>query len=365
LVSVRENGLHFLVDLTKRIDTGLFLDQVIARESLRTISAGKKVLNLFSYTGSFSVYAAVGGAAEVVSVDLSSTYTQWCEKNLDANGFSGGAYPCVSQDAAEYIRKAVKERRKFDIIVLDPPSFSNSRKMEHDFDVQRDYIYFINLLNGLLVTGGKLFFSTNLGGFRFEKRNIHGYEIREITREVAAPGFSVKKSSLRSWILEKKEDVKLALDQELTKTVPATEEVVEQAVEAVKPLVDVQDDDAIIDAAAFEADEEDDVFVLDWDESDVVEETLQSEKKNAKQRRYERRHPGETAAPVTTASVEQIETKSTSRKDDRPQRDNRPRRDNRSRDDRDRPRGDRPFDRDRPPRRFDNDRPRGDRQSDR
>jgi len=131
-------------------------------------------LNLFSYTGSFSVYAASGGAKSVTSIDLSSTYTQWCEKNLAANGFSGGAYPCVSQDAGEYIRNAVKERRKFDLIIFDPPSFSNSRKMEHDFDVQRDYIHFIRLLNGLLVDGGTLLFSTNLGKFRFEKGRIRG-----------------------------------------------------------------------------------------------------------------------------------------------------------------------------------------------
>ena len=80
--------------------------------------------------------------------------------------------------------------------------------MEHDFDVQRDYLYYIRLLNGLLVDGGKLLFSTNLGMFRFEKGRIHGYDVREITRDIAAPGLSKKNSSLRSWILEKKEEVK-------------------------------------------------------------------------------------------------------------------------------------------------------------
>ena len=381
-VTVQENGLSFLVDLTKRIDTGLFLDQMFARQSLREVSAGLEVLNLFSYTGSFSVYAAAGGARSVTSVDLSSTYTQWCEQNLAANGFSGGAYPCVSQDAAEYIRNAVKDRRKFDIIVFDPPSFSNSRKMEHDFDVRRDYIYFIQLLNGLLVTGGKLLFSTNLGGFRFEKRKVHGYEIREITRDIAAPGFSVKKSSLRSWILEKKEDVQMPLEQEVTEKKPVAESVIEAAVEAVKPLVDVQDSTDQGDSRLFEADEEDDVFVLDWDEDDILsseDDNPDEEKKNAKQRRYERRHPGETAAPVTPPA-EKSEEKRPRREDRSSDRDRRPRRNDDDRrggrntdrerpprrfdNDRprsDRPREDRPFDRDRPPRRFDNDRPRSDR----
>ncbi|WP_422482118.1 class I SAM-dependent methyltransferase [Pleomorphochaeta sp. DL1XJH-081] len=376
LVTVKENGLHFNVDLTKRIDTGLFLDQMVARRALRDVSKGMDVLNLFSYTGSFSVYAAAGGAKSVTSVDLSSTYTQWCEQNLAANGFSGGAYPCVSQDAAEYIRKAAKERRKFDIIVFDPPSFSNSRKMEHDFDVRRDYIYFIGLLNGILVNGGKLLFSTNLGGFRFEKRKIHGYDVREVTRDIAAPGFSAKKSSLRSWILEKKEEVQMPLEEEVQKVVPA-EEVVEAAVEAVEPLVDLQNEEEVV-AEEFQADEEDDMFVIDWDGAE--EETPSDTKKNAKQRRYERRHPGETAGPVTPVEERETENDRPQRDDDsrgynRPRRDDRPRRDSRSRDggrdrgprrfDNDRPRGDRPFDRDRPPRRFDNDRPRGDRPFDR
>jgi len=236
---VHEQGLSFHVDLTKRIDTGLFLDQAVARDGVRAVCAGLDVLNLFSYTGSFSVYAAAGGARSVTSVDLSSTYTEWCEKNLAANGFSGGAYPCVSQDAGEYIWKAVKERRKYGLIIFDPPSFSNSRKMEHDFDVQRDYVYFIRLLNGLLVDGGTLLFSTNLGSFRFETSRIHGYDVREITREVAAPGFSTKKNSLRSWILKKNQEVKAPLEEEMRVSQAAqeqTEEIGTEKVEAVAPV---------------------------------------------------------------------------------------------------------------------------------
>ncbi|MDD3823673.1 MAG: class I SAM-dependent methyltransferase, partial [Sphaerochaetaceae bacterium] len=382
LVTVKENGLEFLVDLTKRIDTGLFLDQMVSRLAIREKSAGLHVLNLFSYTGSFSVYAASGGAKSVTSIDLSSTYTQWCEKNLAANGFSGGAYPCVSQDAGEYIRNAVKERRKFDLIIFDPPSFSNSRKMEHDFDVQRDYIHFIRLLNGLLVDGGTLLFSTNLGKFRFEKGRIRGYDVREITRDIAAPGFSARKNTLRSWILEKIDDVKVPLEEEVRIVAP-TEEVVEADTEAMEPLLDLQEEDATDETDEDfdeefgedfdeESDEEDDTFVLEWDDSDEDTDPVteaSEEHKNAKQRRFERRHPGETAAPVSKEEPKQ-ERDRQDRPDPAPRSyDGERRRDDRDRPprrfDNDRPRGDRPFDRDRPPRRFDNDRPRGDRPFDR
>jgi 23S rRNA G2069 N7-methylase RlmK/C1962 C5-methylase RlmI len=396
LVTVKENGLLFSVDLTKRIDTGLFLDQAVSRVAIRDISAGLDVLNLFSYTGSFSVYAAAGGAKSVTSVDLSATYTQWCEQNLAANGFSGGAYPCVSQDAGEYIRNAVKERRKFDIVIFDPPSFSNSRKMEHDFDVQRDYAHFMQLLNGLLVDGGTLLFSTNLGKFRFEKRRIHGYDVREITRDIAAPGFSAKKSTLRSWILEKTKEVKVPLEEE-ARVARTTEEVVEAKVEALEPLVDLQEEDdsvaAFDDEAAedmsdetyafasdeddededsdYDADDEDDELVLGWEPEEASQPV--NDGKNAKQRRYERRHPGETAAPPTIAEpkaerpARAYSGRDTQRGTDRERSsggygdDRRPAR----RFDSDRPREDRPYDRDRAPRRFDNDRPRGDRPFDR
>src|SRR5690554_1291041 len=140
IVEVTEQGLKFTVDLTKRVDTGLFLDHMPTRALVGAMSYGKRVLNLFSYTGSFSVYAARGGAVQVDSVDLSATYTAWAQENLARNGFSGPTYRCDTCDAFEYIRNALEEKRIYDIIIFDPPSFSNSRKMEHDFDIVRDYV---------------------------------------------------------------------------------------------------------------------------------------------------------------------------------------------------------------------------------
>jgi len=222
LVPVMEGGLSFTVDLTKRIDTGLFLDHAQTRAMVRELSSGLSVLNLFAYTGAFSVYAASGGAKRVVSVDMSSTYSQWCEENLRANGFVGPAYPCVTEDAWGYIRRAVKEGESFDLIVFDPPSFSNSRKMEHDFDVQRDHVRWIRLLNRLLTKDGILLFSTNLGTFRMDGRSIRGYEMREITYEVAAPGFSKQKGSTRSWILKKEHEVQIPAEDLREPEVPVS-----------------------------------------------------------------------------------------------------------------------------------------------
>ena len=202
-LEVRENGLLFLVDLTSRIDTGLFLDQMPSRKALKEGANGKRVLNLFSYTGSFSVYAAAGGASSVVSVDLSKTYSDWCEQNLRRNGYFGEQFTVVNQDALSYIQEAGSRRELFDIIIFDPPSFSNSRKMEEDFDVQRDHAEVLNSLWELLSPSGILYFSMNLRGFRFNKRDLNGFKIEEVTSDYRAPGFSSKKVGLRSWVLTK------------------------------------------------------------------------------------------------------------------------------------------------------------------
>jgi 23S rRNA (guanine2445-N2)-methyltransferase / 23S rRNA (guanine2069-N7)-methyltransferase len=205
IIEVEEGGLLFEVDLTKRIDTGLFLDQTNAREMVRNLSKDLRVLNLFSYTGSFSVYAAAGGAKSVTSVDLSTTYTAWAKRNLAKNGFEGLVYACITEDAKNFIIEAIKDKKRFDLIIFDPPSFSNSRKTENDFDVQLDYITYLQLLSQILEQKGIVLFSTNLKGFRFDKRKLLAFDVREITKDICRAGFSAKRSSLRSWILSKKE----------------------------------------------------------------------------------------------------------------------------------------------------------------
>ena len=203
-VIVRENGLEFETELSLYTDTGLFFDQVNTRSLVRNSSIGRKVLNLFCYTGSFSVYAADGGAESVTSVDLSNVYSEWAIRNLDRNGFlDRSKYNVVTMDAKRFLEDAIKDSKRYDLVILDPPAFSNSHKAE-DFDVQKDYLWFLGAISKILSKDGAVVFSENLSGFRFDKGALSPYyNVNEITREVLAPGFSAKRKQLRVWILEK------------------------------------------------------------------------------------------------------------------------------------------------------------------
>ncbi len=204
---VEENNLHFKVDLATYVDTGLFLDHRLTRMLIQERSQRADVLNLFSYTGSFSVYAAAGGANSVKSIDMSATYTKWAEENLAQNGFAGEAYQCICMDATKYVAQAIKQGEKYDIIIFDPPSFSNSRKMEGDFDVARDYAKWVKDLAKLLKKTGFILFSTNLGSFRMDKRLLRGLSVKEITGAVEAPGFvKGRKGTARSWMMALDDD---------------------------------------------------------------------------------------------------------------------------------------------------------------
>ncbi|MCQ2398163.1 MAG: class I SAM-dependent methyltransferase [Sphaerochaetaceae bacterium] len=209
---VRENGLKFTCNLTTYADTGLFLDSVNARRMVMEASSGCDVLNLFSYTGAFSVYAAAGGARTVTSVDMSSTYTAWAKDNLEKNGFFGDSYPCVCKEAMKFLTEISHNGCQYDIIIFDPPCFSNSHRMEHDFDVQRDWVKWIKLLAGVLRKNGFIFFSVNLGDFRMDKRSLRGFKIKETTALFHADGFSKRPSgTVRSWVMTF-DDKALSLD---------------------------------------------------------------------------------------------------------------------------------------------------------
>lgn len=210
--TVHENGLSFIVDLTSYVDTGLFLDHAVTRRMISERCSNADVLNLFSYTGSFSVYAASGGANSVTSVDMSATYTKWAQQNLSENGYSGSAYKCVCMDAGKYIDEALTKGLKYDIIIFDPPSFSNSRKMEHDFDVARDWASWVRRLLLIMKKTGFILFSTNLGSFQMDRRKLRGLGIKEITGAVWAPGFvKGRPGTVRSWMMAF-DDTSLTLD---------------------------------------------------------------------------------------------------------------------------------------------------------
>ena len=209
IVDVKENSHLFKTELLKYVDTGLFLDQAKTRKALEESALGLKVLNLFSYTGSFSVYAAYGGAERVDSVDLSNVYTAWARENLDANGFfDQDKYPTIASDAEAYVEKAVKDGRKWDVIIFDPPSFSNSHKA-HDFDLKKDYLFYLYNFTKLLNDGGVVIFSENLSSFNLDKGKIKAYyKTQEMTDEFRAFGFTRKRSTLRIFRLEKVKEFK-------------------------------------------------------------------------------------------------------------------------------------------------------------
>lgn len=188
---VEENGLYFMVNLGDYLDTGLFLDHRSTRQLVKEQSAGKKILNLFAYTGSFSVYAAAGGASEVITVDLSKTYLQWAERNFMVNELPPGEqYRFIHADVKQYL-KTIPENY-FDLIVMDPPTFSNSKRMEDILDIQRDHAELINdCLHGLS-KGGVLYFSTNFRKFVLDQEKINAASIKDITKATTPFDFEGK-----------------------------------------------------------------------------------------------------------------------------------------------------------------------------
>ncbi|HTH13567.1 MAG TPA: class I SAM-dependent methyltransferase [Spirochaetia bacterium] len=197
LLTVREGGLKFLVNLSDYLDTGLFLDHRWTRSYVRDLSGGLKVLNLFAYTGSFSVYAAHGGAFETTTVDLNQNYLDWAKKNFEANDLAGPRHRFLRRDVLEFLRTETK--LKFDLIVLDPPTFSNSKKMDGTFDVQRDHPEMIARCLRLLNPDGWLIFSNNYQKFRFDGQGLPPCQVKEISSFTLPRDF--KKTAHRAWLI--------------------------------------------------------------------------------------------------------------------------------------------------------------------
>lgn len=167
-MTVRESGLAFEVNLSDYLDTGLFLDHRPARAAVGRAAEGRRVLNLFSYTGGFSVHAAAGGASEVVSVDLSNTYNAWAERNFSLNGLDSRRRELVKADCLDFLGRAAARGRTWDLVVCDPPTFSNSSMMESDFDLLRDWPLLLSACARVLEPGGAMLFSTNARRLKFD-----------------------------------------------------------------------------------------------------------------------------------------------------------------------------------------------------
>ncbi|MBU2882412.1 bifunctional 23S rRNA (guanine(2069)-N(7))-methyltransferase RlmK/23S rRNA (guanine(2445)-N(2))-methyltransferase RlmL [Psychrosphaera sp. B3R10] len=197
---VEENGAKLYVNIHDYLDTGLFLDHRSVRQRFASMCSGKSILNLFCYTGSVSVHAALNGAKRVTSVDMSNTYLEWAEDNFFINKLDKKNHFFHRADCLAWLTNT---RDKFDLVFLDPPSFSNSKKMDRTWDVQRDHVEILKLMKDRLMDGGQILFSNNLRGFKLDVEGITelGYKIEDITKDTLPPDFERNAKIHHCWIL--------------------------------------------------------------------------------------------------------------------------------------------------------------------
>jgi 23S rRNA (guanine2445-N2)-methyltransferase / 23S rRNA (guanine2069-N7)-methyltransferase len=188
-LKVSEFGLSFWINLTDYLDTGLFLDHRITRQMIAEQSAGKDFLNLFAYTGSATVYAAAGNAKSTTTVDMSNTYLEWAQDNLALNSFMGEQHQFIRANCLEWLKTAEQASQRYGLIFLDPPTFSNSTRMEGVFDIQRDHISLINSAVNLLTDDGVLLFSTNRRDFKMDNDALPNLTIKDISRATLPQDF--------------------------------------------------------------------------------------------------------------------------------------------------------------------------------
>lgn len=200
---VQEDGAYFYVNFTDYLDTGLFIDHRNMRSMIRSASRGADVLNLFAYTCTASVHAALGGAKSVTSVDLSQNYLDWGKQNFALNGLdlTTNRYQFIASDIFDWIKDNTDQ---FDVIFIDPPTFSNSKKFQGTFDVQRDHTALINRAMNRLANGGVIYFSNNFTRFELDEELYERYDVVEITNETIGFDFNPKKPIHQSFEIRHK-----------------------------------------------------------------------------------------------------------------------------------------------------------------
>jgi len=200
---VNEYGARLWVNLTDYLDTGLFLDHRLTRKMLGEMAKGKDFLNLFAYTGSATVHAALGGAKSTTTVDMSNTYLNWAEQNLILNDIEGKQHKLIQADCLQWLEKC---DRQFDLIFVDPPTFSNSKRMEDSWDVQRDHIKLMRNLKRILRPNGTIVFSNNKRGFKmdFDALDELGLSAVEISAKTLPLDFERNKQIHNCWIVTMK-----------------------------------------------------------------------------------------------------------------------------------------------------------------
>ncbi len=198
---VHENGAKFIVNLTDYLDTGLFLDHRSTRLKIQQMARNKTVLNLFAYTGSVSVHAGLGGARSVTTVDMSKTYIDWAKENIKLNQLTN-ANEFVQADCLTWLSQ---HQQQYDLIFIDPPSFSNSKRMSDTWDVQRDYLKLISDASKCLTEQGTIVFSNNLRSFKLDEQAVQnqGFAVKDITRETIPEDFKRNTKIHHCWILNK------------------------------------------------------------------------------------------------------------------------------------------------------------------
>lgn len=198
---VEEYGCEFIVNLKDYLDTGLFLDHRPVRKLIQDKANGVRFLNLFCYTATASVHAGQGGARSSLSVDMSNTYTEWARRNIELNEFSDRNHQVERADCIEWLKQS---RDKFDLIFMDPPTFSNSKKMADILDIQRDHGELVRLAMARLARGGELIFSNNYRRFVLDEALEQEYDVKNITRETLDPDFDRNDKIHQCYIIKNK-----------------------------------------------------------------------------------------------------------------------------------------------------------------
>ena len=201
IATVNEGGLKFLINLTDYVDTGLFLDHRKTRQMVQKEAEDKDFLNLFAYTGSFSVYAAKAHASSTTTVDLSKNYLEWAQRNMDVNGLTDSKHQFIASDILEFLTAAADNpMRMYDLAVVDPPTFSNSKKTSEDWEIQSRHVELLNLVHQIMRTGGVVYFSTNYRRFKFDEAALPNFQVREISKQTVPEDFRNKRIH-RCWRL--------------------------------------------------------------------------------------------------------------------------------------------------------------------
>jgi 23S rRNA (guanine2445-N2)-methyltransferase / 23S rRNA (guanine2069-N7)-methyltransferase len=200
---VEEDGLKFRVNFDDYLDTGLFLDHRLTRALIRERSRGKSFLNLFAYTGTATVHAAAGGAVATTTVDMSHTYLDWAARNLELNRFRGDRHQLIQADCLEWLDEAQSEPWRYDLIFLDPPTFSTSKRMKATLDIQRDHVGLIRKCLKLLAPQGALVFSTNHRKFRLDRDALEDCTITDLNRQTLPRDFERNPRIHCCWLIER------------------------------------------------------------------------------------------------------------------------------------------------------------------